>query len=102
MPYSEYLADRIRRIMAEKHVKRAYEKPMMGGLVFMVDEKMCSIKSDVLAKNIYLACNLNGHFSNNYFDIVPGVGYMIKFETDQKRLDILEHLKVYTLIDSFR
>ena len=40
MAYDEYLADRTRRIFTE--LKTAYaEKKMMGGLVFMVDDKMC-------------------------------------------------------------
>ena len=40
MAYDEYLADRIRRVFAEKHTSYS-EKKMMGGLCFMVDEKMC-------------------------------------------------------------
>lgn len=39
MAYSEQLADRIRQRLA--HLPRVEEKKMMGGLVFMVDEKMC-------------------------------------------------------------
>ncbi len=40
MPYDEYTAERITRILEERKVP-FYSKPMMGGLVFMVDEKMC-------------------------------------------------------------
>ncbi len=40
MAYSEYMADRIRRIFDEKKVEY-YAKKMMGGLCFMVDNKMC-------------------------------------------------------------
>lgn len=40
MAYSEYLADRIRNVFEDRKV--AYvEKKMMGGLTFMVDDKMC-------------------------------------------------------------
>jgi TfoX/Sxy family transcriptional regulator of competence genes len=40
MAYDEYLADRIRLILHEKNI--AYlEKAMMGGLTFMVNDKMC-------------------------------------------------------------
>ena len=40
MAYDEFLADRIRRVFAER--KTSYiEKKMMGGLCFMVDDKMC-------------------------------------------------------------
>ena len=40
MAYDEYLADRIRKIFKEKHTS-FIEKQMMGGLCFMVDDKMC-------------------------------------------------------------
>ncbi len=39
MPYSEFLADRVRRQLSSgNHI---LEKKMMGGLIFMVNEKMC-------------------------------------------------------------
>lgn len=40
MAYNEHLADRIRQYFQEKKV-RFEEKKMMGGLCFMVDDKMC-------------------------------------------------------------
>lgn len=40
MAYSELLADRIRQVFKEKNT-RFEEKKMMGGLCFMVDDKMC-------------------------------------------------------------
>lgn len=40
MAYDEYLGDRIRRIIQSKNVN-FFDKKMMGGLVFMVSEKMC-------------------------------------------------------------
>ena len=40
MPYSEHLADRIRNNLNDRHVSFE-EKKMMGGLTFMVDDKMC-------------------------------------------------------------
>ncbi|MEJ2200877.1 MAG: TfoX/Sxy family protein [Desulfuromonadaceae bacterium] len=41
MAYDEYLADRIRQLLADRHVT-AVEKKMMGGLCFMVQDKMCA------------------------------------------------------------
>lgn len=41
MAYDEYLADRIRNAFRELHVI-ADEKTMMGGLCFMVNDKMCA------------------------------------------------------------
>lgn len=40
MAYDEYLGDRINRIMQAKKVN-FFAKKMIGGLVFMVNEKMC-------------------------------------------------------------
>lgn len=40
MPYDEYLGERITRIM-ESARKPFFSKKMMGGLVFMVNDKMC-------------------------------------------------------------
>lgn len=51
MAYNELLADRIRRILEEK--KTAFEeKKMMGGLCFMVDDKMCLgiVKDELMAR----------------------------------------------------
>lgn len=40
MAYDEHIAERIRTSLDQKHVLYA-EKKMMGGLCFMVDDKMC-------------------------------------------------------------
>ncbi|MDH7447387.1 TfoX/Sxy family protein [Aquimarina sp. 2201CG14-23] len=40
MAYNEYLSDRIHQILQEKKVN-FYTKKMMGGLCFMVNDKMC-------------------------------------------------------------
>ena len=40
MPYNEKLADRIREMISLTHNK-VVEKPMFGGLCFMVNDKMC-------------------------------------------------------------
>ncbi|MBX2871335.1 MAG: TfoX/Sxy family protein [Saprospiraceae bacterium] len=51
MAYSELLADRIRQILADKGIATV-EKKMMGGLCFMVDDKMCLgvIKEELMAR----------------------------------------------------
>jgi len=40
MAYDSYLAERIERILMDRKAN-FYQKAMMGGLVFMVDDKMC-------------------------------------------------------------
>ena len=51
MAYSEFLADRIRQRLQEQKV-HFEEKKMMGGLCFMVDDKMCVgvVKEDLMAR----------------------------------------------------
>lgn len=51
MAYDELLADRIRQNLAEKKV-HVEEKKMMGGLCFMVNDKMCVglIKNQLMAR----------------------------------------------------
>lgn len=51
MAYSELLGDRIRQIFQEKKIAFE-EKKMMGGLCFMVNEKMCLgiIKEELMAR----------------------------------------------------
>lgn len=39
MAYSEHLADRVR--VRLKKIRKVEERKMMGGLIFMVNEKMC-------------------------------------------------------------
>jgi len=49
--FNEYLADRIRFVLEEKKT-HFMEKKMMGGLAFMVNDKMCVgiIKNDLMAR----------------------------------------------------
>ncbi|NNE30693.1 MAG: RNA methyltransferase [Saprospiraceae bacterium] len=46
MAYDEFFADRVRRVLEEKKILFT-EKKMMGGLLFMVDEKiLCGVHLD--------------------------------------------------------
>ena len=51
MPYNEFLADRIKRILQDEKIS-FYEKKMMGGVAFMVDDKMCVgvVKDNLMAR----------------------------------------------------
>jgi len=40
MAYDEHFADRVRQFFTQKKVS-FYEKKMMGGIIFMVNDKMC-------------------------------------------------------------
>jgi TfoX/Sxy family transcriptional regulator of competence genes len=51
MAYDEYLADRIRKIFRDHHVEFE-EKKMMGGICYLVDDKMCAgiVKNKMMAR----------------------------------------------------
>lgn len=51
MAYDEFLADRIRMVLKEKNIS-FFEKKMMGGLTFMVNDKMCVgiVKNELMAR----------------------------------------------------
>ena len=50
MPYDEKLAGRVRELLSSK--RNVVEKKMMGGLTFMVNNKMCVgiLKDDLMAR----------------------------------------------------
>jgi hypothetical protein len=51
MAYDEFLAERVRRILTSLHVGFE-EKKMMGGVCYMVDDKMCLgvVKTELMAR----------------------------------------------------
>lgn len=51
MAFDEFLADRISRIFKTKGITTV-EKKMMGGLCYMVDDKMCAgiVKNELMAR----------------------------------------------------
>lgn len=52
MAYNEHLVDRIRKVLKEKRIQFE-EKKMMGGLCFMVNDKMCmGVEKDKLMARI--------------------------------------------------
>ncbi len=52
MAYDEHLAERISRVLQDKKVPNIKEKKMMGGLTFMVNEKMCVgiVKNELMVR----------------------------------------------------
>jgi TfoX/Sxy family transcriptional regulator of competence genes len=51
MAYDEFLADRIKASLESKHIS-FIEKKMMGGLCYMVEDKMCVgvVKNNLMAR----------------------------------------------------
>ena len=63
MAYDEYLADRVKHVLNEKRVS-FIAKNMMGGLMFMVDEKMfCAILFDKKRKTDLLMVRIGENAS---------------------------------------
>jgi len=58
MAYDEFLGDRIRQVLGEKHTHFT-ELKMMGGLCFKVDDKMlCGIHIDKKSGHSLLMCRI--------------------------------------------
>ena len=55
-----------------------------------------TLKSFILQKNVFLYTKTKGHFSDNYFDLMPKEAIEIEFETEAKNL---EELKIKSLND---
>jgi beta-mannosidase len=60
-----------------------------------------SIRTDKLAKNVYLTTDTEGFFSDNYFDLMPGEGKTIAFEPSQHMNGDSLKLNVISLVDSY-
>ena len=61
------------------------------------------ISTNTLAKNINIKSNLKGHFSNNYFDVLPNKKYYIKFdsETEINIEQFTKELEITSLFDTY-
>jgi len=65
------------------------------------------IKTDNLTKNVYLSIDEGGHFTNNFFDLLPNDSIVVEFISDQDSfMDVKplenfeERLKIISLIDT--
>jgi beta-mannosidase len=58
-----------------------------------------TLKSSILQKDVFLFTKEKGHFSDNFFDLLPNETKVIKFKTDSKSLSDLE-IKTLNLINT--
>ena len=58
-----------------------------------------TLKSSILQKDVFLFTDEKGHFSDNFFDLLPNETKVIKFKTDSKSLSDLE-IKTLNLINT--
>ena len=80
MAYNVLLADRITQILKDKKIS-FYSKKMMGGLTFMVDEKMCVgiVKDELMVRldpEIYESSILKEGCRPMDFTLRPMKGYV--------------------------
>ena len=59
-----------------------------------------TLKSSILQKDVFLFTKEKGHFSDNFFDLLPNETKVIKFKTDSKSLSDLE-IKTLNLINTY-
>ena len=59
------------------------------------------LSSDKLVKNLSLSTTVRGEFSDNYFDILPGIPVEIKFTTPKKNLLVKDLIVLKSLADTY-
>jgi beta-mannosidase len=59
------------------------------------------LKTDKLAKNVYLTSETEGFFSDNYFDLLPGECKKIKFSCKENSFDYKKDIKIISLTDTY-
>lgn len=70
--------------------------------IFKVDTGyQITLKTDRLAKNVFLSIDADGYFNDNYFDLLPGEELQLFFSTT-KFIDSFEkELKVISLVETY-
>lgn len=59
-----------------------------------------TLKFDQLALGVYLSVgNIEGRFSDNYFDLLPGQNKTVKFIINEKDINLESFLKITSLVD---
>ena len=76
-------------------------KPGIDQKVEQVNEGYAvTLSSDRLAKNVYISTEVNGSFSDNYFDLLAGEKKTVVFKTDRILDDPKAAFKIRSLADT--
>lgn len=59
------------------------------------------LSANKLAKDVYLSMDQDGFFTDNYFDLPPGVTKKIEIKTQTEIIDLKSKIKIVSLIDSY-
>ncbi len=62
-------------------------------------ERIIQISSDVLLKNIYLDAGADAEFSDNFFDVLPGVNYTVKLKFRSNAKNPGEKIRAFSFAD---
>lgn len=72
-------------ILPEYPKEYAFLKPSIDVKQTVTDGKvMLEFKSDVFAKGVMISTSVDGEYSDNYFDLLPGKAYQVTFEPYDK------------------
>ena len=79
------------------------EKPSITIAVVRIDSGYeLKLSTDKLAKNVYLSTDVvDGSFSDNYFDLLPGDIKTIYYLSDKIIQDFKQKIKILTLVDTW-
>jgi len=121
-PADELLAGQPLDRLVLQAVVRAGEQPLAENLLYFTPPKALELpapliapsveaiagafriqlRSEVLAKNVYLqVADVDGFFSDNYFDLLPGETKTLTFRTGTQVDDLPQRLQITTLVDSY-
>jgi len=98
---NKLLASNLGYFSAPKDLK--LQKPNITKFISATDHGYSIVLStDKLVKNLFLSIDENGHFSDNYFDLLPGEKAIINFTSKEKIEKFEEKLLLFSLIDSYQ
>ncbi|MGS2725888.1 beta-mannosidase [Psychroserpens sp. BH13MA-6] len=87
----QYLVKPKKLKLKEQPIESTIEKTANGFKV--------TLKSSTLQKYVFLNTKVSGHFSDNYFDLLPNERVEIEFSTEATSLDDLKLLSLNSLVD---
>jgi beta-mannosidase len=97
---SKLLASNLCYFASPKDLK--LQKPKITKTISIADQGYSiMLSTDKLIKNLFLSTDENGHFSDNYFDLLPGENVKISFNTREKIEKFEDKLSLFSLIDSY-
>ena len=71
-----------------------------ASIIATIEKNVIKLKSNTLAKNIYLSSNdINGFFSDNFFDLQPNTEKYVSFDANDNKQITKKSLSIFSLQD---